>query len=250
MNKTAALICFSVVILAVAGCSALQAADAKTGSLIPPPAISVPYGGKVITEINFSDKDILGVIKQILPAINEVISSLAPALAERGPEAQDEKQLEALQKIDFKGLADAISGIRNVRVLVVKYPRLPNVTELLKQLDSGVAKLGQFSRIIANVGDNVGGAVSVPFSGLLAVYAQADGGGYVGYGSNPARAELYAFRLVGSADIQKLIKWGVETVKNVVEVLKEQPAKTTPAQPPAQTMPELPPAQTTPAPQK
>jgi len=196
-------------------CSIAQAAE-TTGGLIPPPPISVPYGGRVVTEINISDADILGVIKQMIPAVGEVIATIAPAVKEQGDAGKGSVVMEALQKVDFQGLADAISGIKNIRVLVVSYPRQIGSAELLEQLDAGVAKLGRFSRIIANTDTSADSPM-----GLLAVYAQADGNGYVGYGFDSGSRKLFAFRLIGSADAQKLIKWGTETVKTVVGAIRQ-----------------------------
>ncbi len=224
MRRNGTSVCFLAVTLVLCGCGGLLADEVNTATLIPPPAISVPYGGNVVTEINISDADLLGIIKQIIPAIGEIIQVAAPAMSGGSPEARVKAQLEALQKIDFQGLADAISGIKNIRVLVVKYPRPPEPSLLLKQLDAGVAKLGQFTRIIVHTGD----PMPLPFSpSVMAVYAKADGQGYVGYGFE--RGKLYAFRIVGSADFEKLIKWGTETVKTVFGAMKVEPVSEIPS---------------------
>ncbi|MGC8863635.1 MAG: hypothetical protein ACP5R5_12780 [Armatimonadota bacterium] len=195
-------------------CGAAETAGAARG-LIPPPAISVPYGGKVVTEINFSDKDLLGVIKQIIPAIGEVIGTVLPMAAGAAKGPVSEKAVAFLSRIDFKGLADAISGITNFRMLVVKYRATIKPPELTAQLDSGVAKLGQFSRVLSDVS-------RAP--GVLALYAQADGGGYVGYAFDPTARSLYAFRIIGNADYGKLTKWITDAAMLAVDAATSAPA--------------------------
>ncbi len=189
-------------------CAAMDVASTESG-LIPPPAISIPYGGKIVTEINLSDNDVLGMIKQIIPAVGEVAATVMPMAASAAKGPIDARAMSAVGSIDFQGLADAISGITNVRLLVVKYAATPKMPELMKQLDGGVAKLGRFSRVVSDVG-------MIP--GLLALYAQADGGGYVGYAFNSGERSLYAARVVGSADMSKLTKWVVDTAKSVIGV--------------------------------
>lgn len=210
------LVAVLLVVFAFSACCAAQAVEKKTsGGLIPPPAITVPYGAKVLTDLNISDKDLLGVIKQMIPAIGEVVATVAPVMtAARGATTGGIDMLGVIQKIDFQALADAISGIRHIRVLNVTYARQLDIPGLLQQLDSGVAKLGQFSRVIADVGGMT--------PGLLAIYAQSDGEGYIGYAYEPGSRKLYAFRILGSADIQKLIKWGTDVVKTVVGELSKQ----------------------------
>jgi len=132
--------------------------------------------------------------------------------------------MTAVKDIDFKGLADAISGITNVRVLVVKYGVSPKTPELLKQLDVGVAKLGKFSRVVSGVG-------MIP--GVLALYAQADNVGYVGYAFDSNARSLYALRIVGFADVAKLTKWVTDAVKLAVGVTAPTPVSEEPKSAPA-----------------
>ena len=205
----------AIVLVAGAACAASETASTEAG-LIPPPAISIPYGGKIVTEINLSDNDVLGIIKQIIPAIGEVVGSVAP-MAAKGP--VEARAMGAIKELDFKGFADAISGITNVRLLVVKYGLSPQKPELLKQLDAGVAKLGKFSRVLSDV---------AMMPGVLALYAEADGGGYVGYAFDTNARSLYAARIVGSADVTKLTKWVADAFKlafgvRVPTAVSEQP---------------------------
>ncbi|MGQ9454588.1 MAG: hypothetical protein ACUVRS_06865 [Armatimonadota bacterium] len=208
-----------VIMLALSACCVAQAVEKTSGGLIPPPAIMIPSGAKLLTELNISDKDLLGVIKQMIPAIGEVVTTVAPMAAGHDVTTGGVDLLRVVQKIDFQALADAISGIRHVRILNVTYARQLDIPGLLGQLDSGVSKLGQFSRVVADVGGIT--------PGLLAIYAQSDGDGYIGYAYEPGSRKLYAFRILGSADIQKFIKWGTDVIKTVVGGLAKPSSEST-----------------------
>jgi hypothetical protein len=214
MGKTLCLMTVMAVLLA-AGCACLAeepAAGAERG-LIPPPAISIPYGGKVVMEANLSDDDVLGIIKAIIPAIGELVGSLAP----RAPKgAMDAHAAAAISNIDFKGFSDVISGITNVRVLAVKYGRGFAPAALMSQLDSGVAKLGKFSKVLS---------VNEPTPALLAFYAQPGNVGCIGYAFDSRSRTLYAARVIGFVDMAKVTKWITDAVKLVTVRRSAAPAQ-------------------------
>lgn len=167
--------------------------------LIPPPAIHIPYGGRVATDINLSDSDVLGIIKQALPAVGDVLRGVAPAIAHSG-HGQKEMQVVAslATQLDLKELTEAIAGIKNVRLLVVVYGSGIERDQMLSQLDAGVAKTGKFSRVLGDVG-------ATP--GVMALYAEPGNKGYLGFAYDPGSRVLYALRVVGFVDIPRLTKW-------------------------------------------
>ncbi|MCX8053235.1 MAG: hypothetical protein N3B12_05455 [Armatimonadetes bacterium] len=232
MGKYITLACFGIMLLGIAPCCATNRASSAPGGLITPPAISIPYGGKVVTEINFSQSDVLGVIKQIIPALGDLMTNFAPKAAAEAKNPIEARAMTVLKGVDFQAFADAIQGITNIRLLVVKYGAIPKVTDLESQLDYGVAKLGKFSRVLSDIS---------MFPGLVRMYAQADGGGYVGYAFNSKSRVLYAARVLGSADIPKLIKWVADLVKTTLNVtsptpepVPEQPESAEPATTPTE----------------
>ena len=178
------------------------AAPAAEMGLIPPPAIHIPYGGQIVTEFNFSDNDVLGIIKQAIPAIGEALKAGLPARGPEQPPASIAGPFGAaaatvISGIDFKGITEAIEGIKNIRVIVATYPRTMNASKLVKDFESGVAKIGKFSKVASDIAFSPGG---------FAVYAQSDGGGYVGFAYDSRGGVLYAARVVGFVDIPKLVK--------------------------------------------
>lgn len=213
MSKSIWLIgALSVVLMAsVAWCQ--TAPPSPAGNLITPPAIPLPYAGRTVTEINISDNDLLGIIKQLIPSIGEVIANVAPmAGRELDAKGVPSAAAEAAASLDFKGLADAISGITNVRIVATAYSRNLGQDQLIKDLDRGVAKLGNFSRIISDF---------AMMPGAMALYAQADNGGYVGYAYDSKSRMLYAARVVGFVDVPKLTKWGTDAMTIMMKAAME-----------------------------
>ncbi len=204
-----------------------SAQPSAPGGLIAPPAIPLPYAGRTVTEINISDADLLGVIKQLIPSIGEVLANVAPmAGRELDAKGVPSAAAAAAASLDFKGLSDAISGITNVRVVATVYSRNLGQEELIKDLDNGVTKLGKFSRIISDF---------AMMPGAMALYAQADNGGYVGYAYDSKSRVLYAARVVGFVDVPKLTKWGTDAMTIMMKAAMQPP--TPPTEEPEGTSP-------------
>lgn len=188
----------TLTIVALLVCGAAALAQDAPGGLIAPPAIYMPYGGKVVTEVNLSDDDVLGIVKQAIPAAAEAIKDVVAKTGDQ-PGSTLPPQVMMAASIDIQGLMEAISGITNVRILGVRYGRRMPREEFLDQFNAGVAKAGKFSRIMMDIGQS---------PGAVAVYAQPDNAGYIGVMYNPDSGEAYAARVVGFVDVPKLIKWG------------------------------------------
>jgi hypothetical protein len=178
--------------------------------IIPPPAIHIPYGGKIVTDVNLSDNDVLGVMKQALPSIGEIAGfALAQgqvgAMAGRGLDIPMPDPA-ALGSLDMTELVEAIDGIRNVRLVIARYGGKVDQEKLLAQFNAGVAKTGRFSRVLSDM----------QFApGRIAVYAQENNGGYVLGMFDPKENALYAARIVGGVDVPKLFGWVMNMVKKV-----------------------------------
>ncbi len=161
MKTTLTLILASALVLALLTPCAAQ------DDVASPPAIYLPAGGKVVTEINLSDEDVLGIIKESIPALADVAKELLPLKMGASPEAAE----AIVNAIDVTGLMDAISGINNVRILIAKYPPRISPERFLKEFNMGVAKAGRFNRIMTDFG----------FSGGAAgLYALPDNAGCIG----------------------------------------------------------------------
>lgn len=217
MRTTLTLIILIALVFVVCGAS-FGVANAK-GGLIPPPAINIPYGAKIVTEVNLSDGDVLGILKQLVPVMGDAVDSLASAGVHAGPvDPRGKVPLEALKSLDFKGLAEAVAGIKNVRFLIAKYDGCTNNTRFLAQLDAGAAKAGKFSKIASDIAFG---------PGAFALYAEPNNAGYMGFAYDANGGVLYAFRVVGFVDVPKLAQW----FSNAAKTFMSSPAKM-PDQPP------------------
>lgn len=209
------IIFFAVAVSPAAG----QVAKSETG-LIPPPAIHIPYGGKIVTDINFSDSDVLGIIKQVLPSIGDLVAEVVPkTMNAGGPRVKGPAELgAALSNLNFKELSEAISGIKNIRAVVAVYGSSVSPERMLEQWDKGVAKTGTFSRVVSDI---------AMLNGAFALYAQPDNSGYIGFAYEPGSKVLYAVRIVGFVDVAKLTKWAVDAARLLMgaESPSEQPGK-------------------------
>jgi hypothetical protein len=181
------------------GANAWGWAAPETGAetrVIPPPAIHLPWGARIVMEANLSDSDMLALMKSVLPGMVEMKkAAIVNALSgETGVPLSPES-------MDFKPLFESMSGVTNVRALVAEYDRQATPDQMMKDAEFGVARLGKFSKVFAG-GD--GG------TGSYAIYAQMDGDGYVGYGYEPGGRRMVAVRVVGKVDIGKLMGWAAD----------------------------------------
>ena len=170
------------------------------GSLLPAPAIYLPYGSDIKTEINFSDQDVLGFIKTLIPMISEYAPKLVEANKTRiGNEAP---QISAfLKEMDTKPLQEAISEVKNIRVVIADYKGNTKSKDLLAQFEKGVIKTGTFSKFMTDSGS---------LGGTYGIYKEANNSGYLAYMYDPNKKEIYAARLIGFLDYEKITRWGME----------------------------------------
>lgn len=166
-----------------------------------PPAINLPAGGKIVTEINLSDSDVLGIIKQSIPAVEDVAKQIAPMFARTAGASSGPDLAKA---IDLKDFSEAISGVQNVRMLIARYPKYMTAERFLAEFTMGVAKSGQFSKTISDFGF---------FPGSVALFSAPDNGGIIAFAYNADEGTAYAARVVGGVDIPKLIRWSGEIAK-------------------------------------
>jgi len=161
--------------------------------ITPPPALNIPYGAQVVTELNISDDDLLGIAKQVLP---DVLRTMAPIMTRKASSGLgkpvDEKDL------DFTPLFEAISGVTNLRVVVAKMPKTAAKAQIMKDVEAGVAKIGKFSKALAD---------THAVSGFSLLFAGSDNGGYIGFVYDADQNMLYAARALGNVDVPKLMTW-------------------------------------------
>lgn len=182
----------------------LVAATETGGRILPPPSIYMPQGGSVVADINVKDDDVLGIIKQAIPILGEAIRcGTKPADGELS-----QPPLAKLQALDFTGLIEAISGIRAIRLVVLHYDKKIDLKALVGELDRGAAKSGEFRKVASD-------CAFAP--GTVALYAQPDNSGYLGFAYQREVRQLLGFRIVGAFDAAKLTKWAMDAASVITQ---------------------------------
>ena len=197
-----AFVCLSLFVL-----SATAYAQNKTQSpasgLIPPPAINLPFGGKLMTEICLNDSDFLGLIKQFVPMVLE----MGKEYSGKSGVAQLDSLSPIIKDLDFTPLSEAIEGVKTVRIVTAKYDRSISGEKFISEFEAGLVKTGKFNKIMSDSSNK---------AEVKGIYAQADNGGYVAFMYTPGTKTVNAGRLVGYLDIQKIMLWGMEISKKII----------------------------------
>ncbi len=211
-------------LLAALAAIALPAA----AEVVTPAAIYMPAGGKVVTEVNLGDADVLGMVKQSIPAVGDVLRELAPSI---GKEMRIDSHVDVASLINLDEFAQAIAGVKDVRLLLVRYPKTMTPQRFVAEFTRGVAKTGAFNKTITDFGF---------FPGSVRLFSAPDNGGIIAFAYNPDEHLAYALRVVGGEDVPKLIRWGGRIVKVFVEnqkdvhMVQESGHQAGPSNPPAE----------------
>lgn len=189
-----------------------------------PPEIPAPAGATLVTEINLSDSDILGMIKQAIPAF-------AQAAAGTPGEVGD-----LIKLLDIDSFSAAIEGVRQIRVLQFDVPKTSNTAKMLDFYQAKLPADDGWSRIIYDV--------SMAPTKAGAVYTRS-GQDFIIVGMDMKKSRLVVARTVGFVDVPKLAAWFGNTIKFFSQMAEkkqtappkpksEQPAS---AAPPAKKLP-------------
>ncbi len=185
-----------VIVLAVFAGALPVAAD-----VVSPPAIHLPAGGRIVTEVNLSDKDVLGIAKASIPALGGVLKELAPAIIQKAELPQD---VDLVDLINLEEFSQAISEVKDVRLLVARYPKTMTPERFASEFAMGVAKTGTFNKTLSDTGF---------FPGSIGVFSAPDNSGIIMFAYHPDERTAYAARVVGGVDVPKLIRWGGRIAK-------------------------------------
>lgn len=201
MNKTLLVITAIAILSMCSMCYGAAPAPCPAAGLIPPPAINIPYGGTIIAEVNLSDNDILGIVKQIIPAVASTSDDMLAQAKQSNSEPPE--PLALISSLQLQKLSAVISGVKNVRLVIAKYGKNTNPSDVISNFEKGLAKAGTYSKVAS-------GLDLVP--GVVGLYAEADNAGYVTFMYDSNEHRLYAVRVVGSLDIPKLTDWTIRAV--------------------------------------
>lgn len=179
-----------------------------------PADIPVLPGSKLVTEINLADSDILGMIKQAIPAFTQ---SVAGTPGEVGV---------LVRELDFDSLAAAIAGVQQIKIRVYGIPKTTDPVKSLAFFEERLSAADGWSRIvydISKVPSGAGAAFTRSGQDLLAV------------GVDLSKNRLSVIRAVGFVDVPKLAAWFGNAIKVFAQLEEkkqaEQQIKPAPAPP-------------------
>ena len=201
-----------IAVMAIILCGISSFAQEK-GKIFPAAAVYLPYGSEIKTELNLSDDDILGFIKNLIPMIKEYAPKLIEAnVGSVGNEGA--KYSEMLKTMDITPLQEAISGVKSIRILVADFKGKETSKQMLSYFEKGALKTGNFNKLMSDSGN---------FGSASAIYLEADKGGYLAYKYDEYNKEIYSARLIGFLDVEKITKWVMEQSLKYSIIQKQQP---------------------------
>ena len=215
-----------VLLIAIAAMLIGVAASAQIAQPIPTPDIPLPQDAVLLTEINLSENDLLGMAKDALAAF---------AASSRGAKGEVGQIIAAA---DLDTLLSIIKDVKAVRAMQFQIPKNCTADDLLEFYQSALTTEQGWSRIIYDK--------STMPKGAAAVYTRG-GEEYFAVGIEPAKQRAYAMRSVGAVDVVKMGGWLGGVMKRFSELkttLGAQPTKTTKPSSTTTTKPTQKPTQT------
>ena len=193
----------SVVIVTVLALFAVGAAAVEQAPPVTPPEIATPPGATLLTEVNLSENDILGMIKQAIPAFAQ---SAAGAPGEVGA---------FLKNVDLNAFADAIAGVKFIRVMQFQLAPGTSPTAVPAFYEGQFTPEQGWSRVLYDT--------SMAPKGVVAIYSRS-GQDFFGVAVDPKSRRAFAIRTIGFVDVPKLAAWAGRTVRFVAEMEQKQKA--------------------------
>lgn len=178
MKKT--ILLTTILAAVVISNTALGAEEAANQITPPSTAIYLPSGASIVTDINVSDDNVLGVVKSATSALLDDLQDVNIAALCPMPLPA------SVSAANIKKLVESTYGITGIRVLAAQYKTSPQ--QFVKEFEVGIPKAGNFSRILL---DTSNGDVA------LLAYAQPNNAGYMVAAYDPRARMIYAARLVG-----------------------------------------------------
>lgn len=176
------------------------------------PVIPAMQGTTLITEVNMSDRDILGMVKQGLTGFAQ------------GAEGAKGDVGEALKAMDLNQFVEAIDGVKAVRVMQFKLVPGTKAAQVLGFYEQQFAPTDGWTRILYDTS-------MVPKT-VIAAYTRG-GQEFMIIGVTPTKNRLYIARTVGTVDVPKLANWAGKVAKYGAEEeakhAPHKPVKKTPA---------------------
>ena len=170
----------------------------------PPPELETPPGTTLVTELNLTDSDILGMIKQAIPAF---VQSSQGAKGEMG---------DFLKNVDLNALVLAIEDVKVVRAMQFRMGPATTPTGVLGFYQSKFSATDGWTRVLYDT--------SMVKKGAVAVYSRGNQE-FVAVGTDPVKKTVFAVRTVGFVNVPVLAAWAGKSMKYFSEMEAKEKAK-------------------------
>ena len=197
----------AVLVLLVPGC-AVQSSDA-----LPKPQakeMALPAGATLISEINLSENDLLGMLKQAIPSF---LSGVGDARGGIG---------QFLKSIDLSGVNSAVEAMTALRIVQYKLSGKVEPGEIIAHFESQLPSSEGWGRIFYST--------AIVSNGIVAVYS-ANGKEYAGFLIDPKAGRNIIATTVGFIDVPKLTEWAGKIVGYMSGSQAREPATPEPQTP-------------------
>ncbi len=205
------LAAFAAMVLPVLVC-------AQQPQVVAQPEIPVAPGTTLLTEINITDNDILGMIKQAVPAFVQTAQVSGGELG------------EFLKNADLNTLVDAFQDVEVVRAMQFRLAATTTPASVMSFYAGKLTAEDGWSRVLYDA--------SVVGKGTVSVYAR-DSQDFFVVGTDPVKKSVYAVRTVGFVNVPKLAAWAGNSMKyfTALEAKKKPVAKPVAKKPAAKPAP-------------
>lgn len=176
-------------------------ASQKALPALKTPAFILPSGAVLDTEINFSENDLLGMVKQALP-------SFAKGFGDSGGELG-----AIVSMLDLNGLASAVQGITALRLTKFKLPESAEKDKTLQFFESQVPPTKGWDRVLYST--------TLVKDSTIAMYTKS-GKTYLGVMLSPKGGDCYAVGTVGFVDIPRITSWAGSALKMITKMDDEE----------------------------
>jgi hypothetical protein len=181
------------ILLLITAMTAWAQTEAPTSKPVQAPAFMLPEGAAVNMEINLSQGDILGMVKQAIPAFKARVMETNNEVA------------DFVNTLNFDDLYAAIEGVQAVRVVQFSQPKPIDADALLAHFAAQASEENGWTRIYF---------LRLETGATFAAYTQC-GSSYYSVLADPNTGLTGVATVTGPIDIVKLAGWAGHVVSTI-----------------------------------
>jgi len=169
-----------------------------------PVEIPVLPDSKLVTEINLADSDILGMIKQAIPAFARSVEGTPGDVG------------DLVRELDFNSLSAVIAGVQQIYVRVYDIPKTTDSVKALAFFEERLSVTDGWSRLVYDI--------SKAPTNAGAVFTKS-GQDFLAIGVDLSKGRLSVIKTAGFIDVPKLAAWFGNAVKTFAQFEEKKQAE-------------------------